>query len=1024
MRRVTYLLLIVLIILSAGSMALATNNIAASNSERDAVMSITSETYIVSKENLLISRILPQTTIDNVKKSFNVNSSTVHIYDSNGKQEIKQGYIGTGMQIKFDNHQVTYIASVIGDLDGDGEIKQIEVNKLIKHVVGLEKYQLIGVNAVSADVSGDGKITQKDVSILIKYVVYGKLEIEELTKPTAPVIKFVSGTEGKNGWYTSNVVLKVEQPTNSPIAISKMTCEITGTISKEETTIKNDENITIEEEGIYEIKCYSVTQTGVKSILSAKTIKIDKSAPASAILIANLKNESGENYQFNSISNQSVYIRASGGQDSISDIGEVTIEANGATTLPKGTKTPVLIENNGTTEIIVTTENKAGLTTTKSYTVIIDKIIKDPGTVVTKLNDQSGELYTKDTWTNQNVYVEVQNGGENITTTYKVEGANSVEETANPTILDKEGISTITVINKDEFDNISKSSTIVKIDKQAPQKPILKVSGKKILENSEWYTSDVQIKMTGAKENNGSGMKQIEYQLKETKLGGKKEGILSNNEYLTIVEEGMYELTAWVVDEAGNKSEPEIAQIYLDTTNPVAGTMSLYKNDLNGQVYVNNSWTNQNIYAELVEGTDELSGHSTTTYKISGQMQEENSTKPVTITQEGSYIITVTTTDVSGRTSQRIYHIYIDKQKPEAPNIEVIEGTKENARNEWYKSDVVLEVVQGTVDKGGSGISYTTYEVTGNAQIQETGISDHGTIFVRQDGIYTINVYNYDEAGNKSEGTSITVKTDKTAPKDIKIEPRNITGTSFNVQISGVEETSGIMLYQIYVDGGLYKEIETNQTTVNCDVIDQSSDTHTITVNIKDLAGNIGTETIQVHMGRLEMADIDYIEFAVKNFTQTKDGITVASGADFIISDTSISDATKYIQVGSSDSQTIGEIRGTIRLIRKDGSIVDSFEYYPENLLFEIAQYSDGSGSKWEHQANINMANTVLSNQNIEEGNTNSISVNLTGKQNSDNIFYVNDKKILGTKTYTRLIIKQILLNGQKVPFKITSNIL
>ncbi len=1019
MRKISYLLLIILIIFSISNIVLA-----ADIQEQALVTSITSNSYIISKEKKLISRILPKTTIEAIKQEFNVKNSTVHIWDSNGKEEIKQGYIGTGMQIKFDNHETTYIASIIGDTNGDGEIGQFEVSKAIKHVIGLEKHQLTGVNAVSIDVNGDGVINQKDVSILIKYVVYGKLDIGELTKPSAPIISFVSGEEGENGWYTSNVVLKVTKPENSPIPITDMICSITGTNNQEEQIIRDGENITIELEGIYEINCYSLTQMGVKSTVATRTVKIDKTAPISANLMATLKDGNGAPYQFGTPINQNVYLQTTGGEDNISGIKEVTIEATGATKLPKGTKAPVTIENNGTTNIVVTTKNNAGFTSQKNYTIIIDKVVKDPGTVITKLNDQNGELYEENTWTNQDVYVEVQNGGENITTTYQVEGANTISKTSEPTTLTKEGISTITIINEDDGGNVSKRNITVKIDKQAPQKPVLKVTGKKILEDSSWYTSDVHTKMTAIEKSEYAKIKHIEYQLKEMTYDVTKTDIIQNQETLTITEEGIYELTAWAVDEAGNRSEGTTVEIKLDTTNPVAGTLSMYTNNQDGQVYVNNTWTNQSIYVELVEGTDELSGHSNTVYSVIGAEQRENLKDAITITKEGTYTITVTTTDLSGRSSQRIYTIRIDKQKPEAPTLEVIAGEKVDPRNQWYNSNVTVEVIRGNVDKGGSGMSYTTCQILGSAQIEETVIQDHGTIEIPSDGTYEIIAYNYDAAGNKSEGTIITILLDKTAPQNIQISPTQITGTSFHLQISAEEQLSGIDIYQIYVDGGLYQEIERNEQIVECDVINQLSGLHTISVKIKDIAGNESNAETQVNMGRLQAEDIDYIEFMISNFTQTKDGETVNTGAKYIVSDTSISEASKYIQVVSTESDVIGQVAGKTRLVRKDGQVVEEFEYYPENLLLEIAQYSDGSGSLVEHQAQINVANTILTNEDIEEGTNNNANVNITEKQNSDNIFTVNDKKITGTETYTRFIIRQITWNDEKIPFKITSNVI
>ena len=55
------------------------------------------------------------------------------------------------------NGEEQYQISVIGDFDSDGRIKQVEITKLIRHVVGLKEYQLTGVYLKSADLNNNCK---------------------------------------------------------------------------------------------------------------------------------------------------------------------------------------------------------------------------------------------------------------------------------------------------------------------------------------------------------------------------------------------------------------------------------------------------------------------------------------------------------------------------------------------------------------------------------------------------------------------------------------------------------------------------------------------------------------------------------------------------------------------------------------------------------------------------------------------------------------------------------------------------
>ena len=88
----------------------------------------------------------------------------------------------------------------------------------------------------------------------------------------------------------------------------------------------------------------------------------------------------------------------------------------------------------------------------------------------------------------------------------------------------------------------------------------------------------------------------------------------------------------------------------------------------NGEAYTNNTWTNQSVYIEQVDGTDEHSEHSKTTYSITGAMDISNQTEGMTLTETGIYEITITTTDNVGNTATNLYTVKIDKTAPTCRN--------------------------------------------------------------------------------------------------------------------------------------------------------------------------------------------------------------------------------------------------------------------------------------------------------------------------------------------------------------------
>ena len=153
----------------ATSMNVASNKILNSQSQgvltiaTDDDSSITSKYYLVSELYSYIGRILPKTTIVQFKNNFNIAGEKIHIYKDNTlKDEIKSGYIGTNMVVKFDGLEKIYEVSVIGDFNGDGLLNQIEVQSLIKHIVFGGENELKGLLALSADVNKDNEVNQID----------------------------------------------------------------------------------------------------------------------------------------------------------------------------------------------------------------------------------------------------------------------------------------------------------------------------------------------------------------------------------------------------------------------------------------------------------------------------------------------------------------------------------------------------------------------------------------------------------------------------------------------------------------------------------------------------------------------------------------------------------------------------------------------------------------------------------------------------------------------------------------------
>jgi len=879
---------------------------------------ISSDIYLVNNIDYIVSRIDPKTNIENVKAAFDIPAEKVHIYkDNTFAEEVQTGYVGTGMQIKCDGTGQSYTISVIGDIDGNGLANQIELSKIIKHIVNMQEYELKGIDYISADITGDDKVDQRDVTALIRYIVFGDFVLSDVKRPKAPSIDILTGTEGENGWYTSDVEVQITPRETEGVVLGKTTYTILGNTPVEETTIAEGETITLGE-GVHQIICYTYSEDGVKSLGNKKTIQIDKTAPELGTFIMRKSSSSGEDYTSGSWVSENIYVRPLDGKDTLSGYAGTTYEITGATVVTPGIAEEMILQNQGTSNITVTAKDKAGNTATQTYVVNIDKTGPEASEIKMNINNAEGETYLSDTWTNQNVYVAIEileEMLEGTTVSYKVEGANTVPAgTIEPSILQNEGESVITL-------------TITTITGQTYEKK---------------YT------------------------------------------------------------------------VKIDKTAPTAGTMIMKLNTQEGTNYQNASSTNQNVWVMPQPGTDALSGHDKTTYEIQGANVISAGTMTENLlTQEGISKIIVTTTDKVGNSATREYTVKIDKTAPTAPNMAIISGDKTDETSIWYTSQVVVGITKTEQDT-----DRMTYTIEGPVTVTETNIQNNGTITLLQDGVYVINAYSYDEAGNRSEPSTITIYINKQQPQAPSILAKDIQGMQYTLQATALPTISGVKSYAFYVDGYLYQTIETDALTADCIVTEQTSGIHNCYVILTDQNGKTAqSETIQVQTGRLSISQVDHIEVEL---TSKNIGTPSTNGNSYIISDTSVSTKSKYIQLDTVENGITQTLTGRIKLIRTDGQVVTNFVYYPEELKIDIAQYVNGSGSTWSHVTKAEFLKESVTQP--AEGNTNTITILVPNKSPEDNTFILQDSKTNGTRTYTRMLIQKIYVGETQLPFSIVDN--
>ena len=162
-----------------------------------------------------------------------------------------------------------------------------------------------------------------------------------------------------------------------------------------------------------------------------------------------------------------------------------------------------------------------------------------------------------------------------------------------------------------------------------------------------WANKDFYVKASII-DNSGSGIKEVKSCT--TNSSSECSPVLVANEttktYL-IATEGSNRACIEVTDN-NNKTTKVCSDTYnLDKTAPVAGTINFTG------TMGSNSWYTSDVTVNIVNGSDVLSGHSSTTSNITSITSNTTGTT-----------VTITTTDLAGNTSSRNYTIKVDKNAP------------------------------------------------------------------------------------------------------------------------------------------------------------------------------------------------------------------------------------------------------------------------------------------------------------------------------------------------------------------------
>ena len=340
-------------------------------------------------------------------------------------------------------------------------------------------------------------------------------------------------------------------------------------------------------------------------------------------------------------------------------------------------------------------------------------------------------------------------------TYYAINDENFLEGTS--FILSEDGNYKVKYYSIDHAGNVEEiKMELVKMDKTAPE------TSSNIVD--EWLTEDFEMELQAV--DNHSGVSETYFSINGSPY--------TQGTSFTFDEEGIYEVTYFSKDIAGNIERISTESVSIDKTAP-----ETFSN-------IENEWLTEQFEMKL-QVVDSLSGVAETYFSINGSPYTQGTS--FTFEEEGIYEVTYFSKDIAGNIEPINTEIVrIDKTAPE---------TSSNIVNEWLTETFEMELQAVDVH---SGVSETYFSINGTPYTK-------GTRFTfEEEGIYEVTYYSTDNAGNTEQKNTEVVKVDMTAPVVTwEYSDEYELGTVVDLIYHATDSLSKISQETILVNGKLYQ---------------------------------------------------------------------------------------------------------------------------------------------------------------------------------------------------------------------------
>ena len=289
--------------------------------------------------------------------------------------------------------------------------------------------------------------------------------------------------------------------------------------------------------------------------------------------------------------------------------------------------------------------------------------------------------------------------------------------------------------------------------------------------------------------------------------------------------EGSYDIYTVATDIVGNReSQPGVpdASTTIDTATPMTSV------DITG-LQSPSGWYSSDVNVSL-SNNDQTSGVASSYYSIDGG-DWETYTAQFNLTEEGTHAIEYYSRDNAGNSEEhRTVQVEIDRTGP-VTEVLTAGGVGTNG---WFDGPVTIDL---EANDSLSGLDKIYYRF-GNGGFTEFT----GTPYL-EDGLYTLECFSVDLAGNNGTHALLRLKIDATAPSIANVTSSfHATNSKVTISWTGDDGMSGIDHYVVIIDGNPPSYVGNLEEVV----LTLPDGTHTITIVAIDSAGNVATESTSV----------------------------------------------------------------------------------------------------------------------------------------------------------------------------------